>query len=62
MLAVHALSAGTQALVYFFAFIVFLIAGALSVIPTPKIWWNALVAFGLSACAFVLFWNAFALS
>ena len=61
MLAVDALSGGAQAVFFFIAFVAFIVAGILAVVPV-KNYWAALVSFGLAAATFVWFWNALALS
>lgn len=50
------MSADGQAIFFFIAFAVFVVAAILSV--TPRAWWNLLVAGGLASWVFVLFWTA----
>lgn len=60
MIAVEALSAGTQAVLYFIAFVAFVVAAVLAYMT--KALWATLVSAGLAAFVFVFFWNALAAS
>ena len=48
------MSPGAQAIFYFLAFAMFVVAAILSF--TLKAWWNLLVAAGLACWVFVPFW------
>lgn len=60
MIAVEALSAGTQAVLYFVAFVAFVVAAVLAYMT--KALWATLVSAGLAFFVFVFFWNALAAS
>lgn len=62
MIAVHAMSAGAQAALYFVAFVAFLVAAIVAWVVEPRLIWATLVAVGLCLMAFVLFWNAAAVA
>lgn len=62
MIAVHSMSAGAQAVLYFIAFAAFLIAAFVAWFVEPKLIWATLVAVGLAAWMFVLLYNALALA
>lgn len=62
MIAVHAMSAGAQAVFYFIAFVAFLVAAIVAWVIAPRLVWATLIAVGLTMMAFVLFYNALALS
>lgn len=62
MIAVHAMSAGAQAVLYFIAFVAFLVAAIVAWVVQPRLIWATCVAVGLTLMAFVLFYNALALS
>lgn len=66
LIAVGALSGGWMALIYLAAFVLFVLAAVAAVPrarprPFPS-WWPTMISSGLALCAFVLFWNAWALT
>lgn len=62
MLAVHAMSAGTEAVLYFIMFVAFIVATLVAWFQPPRAIWAALISVGLTMFSLVLFWNALALS
>lgn len=62
MVAVHTMSHGAEAVVYFVAFVAFLVAAIVAWVVQPRLIWATCVAVGLTLMAFVLFWNALAAS
>jgi len=62
MLAVHAMSGGAQAVIYFVALVVFVVAAIYAWLVTPRSIWSTLVAVGLTCWTLIAFWNALALS
>lgn len=61
MLAVDALSAGTQSVILLFALVSFIVAAVLALIPFRS-WVVGLIAVGLALWVLVPFWNALAAS
>ena len=62
LLAVHAMSHGAQAALYFVAFVAFLVAAIVAWVVQPRALWATLVAVGLCLAVFVLFYNQLAAS
>jgi hypothetical protein len=62
MLAVHTMSAGTEAVLYFIALVAFVVAAIFAFVTAPRAIWAILVASGLALFALVLFWNSAALA
>jgi hypothetical protein len=62
MLAVHAMSAGTEAVLYFIALVAFVVAAIFAWVTAPRAIWATFVASGLALFALVLFWNSAALA
>lgn len=62
MLAVHAMSGGTEAVLYFVALVAFIVAAFVAWFLAPRAIWATLIAVGLTMFSLVLFWNALAVS
>lgn len=60
MIATHLMSYGTQAVVYLFAVVAFIVAAVLAFLGRAFI--LMLIASGLALVFFIQMWNAFALS
>lgn len=62
MLAVHAMSGGLQAVVYFIAFVAAVIAAIVAWVIAPRAIWATLIAVAIACFALVWFVNALAIA